>query len=686
MIYNAIGNLFSKNSHPKNEANIFMNKISTKILLFAFTSFLILLLISTAMGLKNMSEMNQRMNSLLNNRVVQTDLLQTMRNYARARTMALHHVVAMEDPFMMDEELINFSNLAGKWIKTKDELMTFDLDDNVREMLDKLYKNGGVIAVAQRRVIQLAKENKHKEASMMLMHKVMPEQDKVMLLYDNILTYQKEKSIEEYNTSKSEYNKAVNYVFLITFFLILAGVIIAVYVIRQNHLTGKRIKEDKEKIEYFAFHDVLTGLPNRRLLMDRLQQEVGHSKRLKNCGAVLFIDVDKFKTLNDSLGHKIGDELICQIGERILQAQRTDDTVSRLGGDEFVIVYPAISNHLNTAINVAERMANKTREILSEPYILDKREYSITVSIGITILENGSQSPDELLKFSDAALYEAKNAGRNQVRFYEKSMQEIADRRLSTEQDIRASLSKGHFYLNYQPQVNRYNQLVGIESLVRWQHPDKGIVSPSNFIPIAEESGLIIPLGMEIFDNICLLLQKLEKIELPETFTSVSVNISPKQFAQPDFVEFIIDKIFEYEINPAYLMLEITEGMLLHNIEDIIKKMKKLKEVSVKFSIDDFGTGYSSMQYLQLLPLDELKIDQSFIKDVDTNRHNAAIVETFIAIANNLNLSLVAEGVEKEEQKIFLEKHGCHCYQGYLIEKPITEKLLIEKYFNHNIN
>lgn len=663
-----------------------MNKTSNRVLLLSFSTFLVLLLISSSVGLNNMSKMNHRMNSLLNNRVEQTDLLQSMRNYARARTMALHHIVGMEDPFMLDEELMKFSNLGGLWIQTKDKLMTFKLDNNVKTMLDKLYKDGGVIAGGQKKVIQLAKENRLKEANMMLMHKVMHGQDKIMKLYDDVLAYQKKTSFDEYTLTESEYKKAVNLLILITSFLVLVGIAITIYVMRHNYLTGKKISEDNEKIEYFAFHDVLTGLPNRRLLMDRLQQEVGHSKRLNNCGAVLFLDIDKFKRLNDSLGHKIGDELIRQVGERILNSQRNDDTVSRLGGDEFVVLLPALSNHLNTAINISERMADKIRILLAEPYILDDREYTITVSIGIAIMEYGSQSPDDLLNHSDAALYEAKAAGRNQVRFYEKSMQVIADKRLSVEQDIRAGLSTGQFLLNYQPQVNSNNELVGIESLVRWHHPGKGIVSPLDFIPVAEESGLIIPLGMEIFDNVCMLLQKLEKLDLSDSFSSVSVNISPKQFAQHDFVEVLIQKIFEYKINPDLLMLEITEGMILHNIDDIVEKMKKLKEMSIKFSIDDFGTGYSSMQYLQRLPLDELKIDQSFVKDVDTNSHNAAIVETIIAMAKNLNFSLVAEGVEEEGQKAFLEKHGCHCFQGYLFEKPIAEDLLIEKYFNHNIS
>ena len=261
-------------------------------------------------------------------------------------------------------------------------------------------------------------------------------------------------------------------------------------------------------------------------------------------------------------------------------------------------------------------------------------------------------------------------------------MQEKADKRLGIEQDIRSALNTGQFILHYQPQINHDGVIIGIEALVRWNHPTKGFITPNDFIPVAEESGLIIPMGIEILDNACQFLKSIEQNGLPESFVSLSVNISPKQFAQPDFVDIVKEKITEHDINPSFLMLEITESMLLHNIDEIVVKMEALKELSIHFSIDDFGTGYSSMLYLQRLPLDELKIDQSFIKDVDTNSRNAAIVQTIITMSKNLNLTLIAEGVEEESQREFLLEHGCTSYQGYLFEKPITEDVLIEKYFN----
>jgi len=416
--------------------------------------------------------------------------------------------------------------------------------------------------------------------------------------------------------------------------------------------------------------------------MDRLNQEVGHSKRQKNCGAVLFIDIDHFKTLNDSLGHKFGDRLIQKVAARLSNSRRGDDTVSRLGGDEFVVVLPSISKDVNEVIRQAEEVGNELLKTLSKGYVLDGIEYHVTASIGIAVMENGLQNPDDLLMQSDSALYAAKDAGRNAVRFYKKSMQEKADKRLSIEQDIRSALFRGQFFLNYQPQINNDGEIVGIESLVRWNHPRHGIISPIEFITIAEESGLIIPMGIEILDNACLFLKSLEQRQLPESFVSLSVNISPKQFAQADFVDIVREKIIEHDINPSLLMLEITEGMLLHNIDKIVEKMNALKELSVRFSIDDFGTGYSSMLYLQRLPLDELKIDQSFVKNVDSNNQNAAIVDTIITMAKSLNLTIVAEGVEEESQKIFLAARDCNCYQGYLFEKPIPEDLLLEKYFS----
>lgn len=966
-----------------------MNNTSNYLLLLGFGIILMLLLAASVIGLNNMSAINDRMELMVKERIVKTDLLQSMRSYARERSMSLLRVVIMDDPFDIDEQVVNFSAQAGNWIRTKDLLISHSMDATTQDMLDELLKAGGAVAVQQRKVIAFIENGQRDEASELLIDEVIPRQNWVIKQYEKILAYQQLLSQEEVAQSERAYQEAVISLLFITAVLMVLGIGVAYYVVHQNNRSEKKLREDlqreialqhdlstaqdglikaqelahmgnwhwnletdelqlsdevyqvcdldrdqkivgneellatihpddrekrkstivkivkgqqekysleyrvvrrddsvryiqetgelllsegknrkpiavigtiqdiserkrfemelaraaqeeesigsllfhslhfseldeflddalailvttfprsthkikaalfmldkadeqlelrassnlsdaekqhcitvplsacncgfcatdehevvindrressswqeevlfnansyhvpivrddqllgslmlqagpgfkysqqeqqfiervvnvlsagitrqkdKQKIEFFAYHDTLTGLPNRRLLMDRLQQEVAHSRRLRNCGAVLFIDIDHFKTLNDSLGHKFGDSLIRHVADRISNSRRSDDTVARLGGDEFVVLLPALAENVEDVVRRSESVGGHLRNILSKGYILDGMEYHVTVSIGIAIMENGMQSPDDLLMQSDSALYAAKNAGRNVVRFYEKSMQEKADRRLAVEQDIRSALFTGQFILHYQPQLNSSGEIIGIEALVRWNHPEKGFISPAEFITVAEESSLIIPMGIEILDNACRFLNVLEQAELPDSFSSLSVNISPKQFAQPDFVDIVKEKVAEHAIDPSRLMLEITEGMLLHNIDEIVEKMEQLKELSIHFSIDDFGTGYSSMLYLQRLPLDELKIDQSFVKDVDTNSHNAAIVETIIAMGKNLNLKLIAEGVEEAPQKEFLEQRGCAGYQGYLFEKPIADDILLEKYFH----
>lgn len=655
---------------------------STYILLIGFGLILTLLFTSSVIGLRSMSDINNRMEAMVKNRIVRTDLLQTMRSHARERSISLHRIILIKDPFDMDEEIQNFSDQGSGWLYIREQLNKHSLDTKTTAMLEELYKVGGAVSLEQRKIIILVQNQQLTEAFKILLDIVIPGQNTAIRLYEKILAHQKQLSQKELEQAKAAYLDATRSLIGITFLLLLLGGAIAFFVIRHNNQTEKKLHKDKQEIEFFAYHDILTGLPNRRLLMDRLQLEIGHSKRLHNFGAVMFIDVDNFKTLNDSLGHKFGDELIQQVGARISHSRRSDDTVARLGGDEFVILLPSLADNIESVIQNATKIGEQLRKNLSNGYMLDRMEYHITVSIGITIMDRGQQSAEELLKQSDSALYAAKNAGRNIVKFYEKSMQEKADNRLSIEQDIRSALNTGQFILHYQPQINNDGNIIGIEALVRWNHPVKGFTAPDKFIPVAEESGLIIPMGIEILDHACRFLKSLEQNELPDSFTSLSVNISPKQFAQPDFVDIVKETIQKHDVNPSYLMLEITEGMLLHNIDDIVLKMKSLKELSVRFSIDDFGTGYSSMIYLQRLPLDELKIDQSFIKDVDTNSHNAAIVQTIITMGKNLNLTLIAEGVEEESQRNFLSEHGCSNYQGYLFEKPIAENILQEKYFH----
>ena len=429
-------------------------------------------------------------------------------------------------------------------------------------------------------------------------------------------------------------------------------------------------KRAEEEIKSLAFYDTLTRLPNRRLLMDRLKQALASSARSGREGALLFIDLDKFKTLNDSLGHKIGDLLLRQVAQRLESCIREGDTVARLGGDEFVVMLEDLSEQDIEAAAQAEAVGDKILSTLNQPYQLETHVHHGTPSIGVTIF-SGSQDQDELLQQADIAMYQAKKAGRNVLRFFDPTMQATITARALQETDLRRAVAElDQFQLYYQAQVDSSDRLIGAEALVRWQHPERGLVSPAEFIPLAEETGLILPLGHWVLATAC--RQLVAWAAQPETaHLTLAVNISAKQFHLSTFVEEVLALVDHFGIDPAKLKLEITESMLLDDVDDTIANMTVLKARGISFSMDDFGTGYSSLQYLKRLPLDQLKIDQSFVHDIATDDSDKTIVRTIIAMAQGLNLNVIAEGVETAVQRQLLIDRGCTTFQGYLLGRPI---------------
>ncbi|MBI5438451.1 MAG: EAL domain-containing protein [Nitrosomonadales bacterium] len=435
------------------------------------------------------------------------------------------------------------------------------------------------------------------------------------------------------------------------------------------HITQR--KRAEEEIKNLAFYDPLTQLPNRRLLMDRLKQALASSARSGREGALLFIDLDNFKALNDTLGHDVGDLLLQQVAQRLESCVREGDTVARLGGDEFVVMLEDLSEDDLESAAQAETVGDKILSTLNQPYQFATHEHRSTPSIGVTLFSDHAQNQDELLKQADIAMYQAKKAGRNSLRFFDPQMQETITVRASLESDLRRAVAEQkEFQLFYQVQVDSSGGPVGAEALLRWQHPERGMVSPAEFIPLAEETGLILPLGHWVMATAC--RQLAAWVAQPETaHLTLAVNVSVKQFHLPTFVEEVLTLIGHFKIDPAKLELEITESMLLGNVDDIIAKMTTLKARGISFSMDDFGTGYSSLQYLKRLPLDQLKIDQSFVCDIATDDSDKAIVRTIIAMAQSLNLNVIAEGVETEEQRQLLLNKGCAIYQGYLFGRPV---------------
>jgi len=424
------------------------------------------------------------------------------------------------------------------------------------------------------------------------------------------------------------------------------------------------------RIEELAFFDQLTMLPNRTLLQDRMQQAFAASSRSGGYGALLFIDLDNFKTLNDTLGHDIGDELLKQAAQRLRLCVRDGDSVARLGGDEFVVVLVGLSLNAGEAATAVEAVAEKILVSLRQPYQLANAYHQTSASIGISLFKGDGTSIDELMKQADLAMYKSKEAGRNTLRFFDPTLESAVKERAALEGDLKRAVDEGQFLLHYQAQVTGKGQLTGAEVLLRWQHPRRGMVAPGQFIPLAEETGLILGVGKWVLETAC--AQLVAWAQRPEMeHLTVAVNVSAIQFRQPDFVDQVVAILAVSGANPQRLKLELTESLLIANIQDVIEKMHALKAKGVSFALDDFGTGYSSLSYLKRLPLDQLKIDQSFVRDVMTDPNDAAIARTVVALAHSLGLNVIAEGVETETQRDFLAGSGCHAYQGYFFSRPL---------------
>jgi len=430
-------------------------------------------------------------------------------------------------------------------------------------------------------------------------------------------------------------------------------------------------KQAEEQIHQLAFFDPLTGLPNRRLLLDRLRQAMAVSSREGDYSALLMLDLDHFKDLNDTQGHDVGDRLITEVARRLTESSRDEDTVARLGGDEFVIVVRSLGSDESAAAVHAEAIAEKVHKAVAGPYTLanGRASHQSSSSIGVTLFRGQEVAIDVLLKQADVALYQAKNAGRNVIRFFNPEMQAAIDARMKMEIALRGAIRRDELRLYYQPQVDQNGRVHGAEALLRWLPPHSEPVSPARFIPLAEDTKLILPIGEWVLEQACAQLQQWQTDARTEMLT-LSINVSGRQFHQPDFVERVSAQIERAGVDPSRLKLELTESVLLDRVDEVVERMQRLKGLGVGFSLDDFGTGYSSLSYLKRLPLDEIKMDQSFVRDITSDQNDAAIVRAVLAMSRSLGLKVIAEGVETEEQRAFLMRYGCEHYQGYLFGKP----------------
>ncbi|MCU7930451.1 MAG: EAL domain-containing protein [Candidatus Thiodiazotropha sp. (ex Codakia rugifera)] len=436
------------------------------------------------------------------------------------------------------------------------------------------------------------------------------------------------------------------------------------------------IKRSEEELDHMAHHDPLTDLPNRLLFNSQLDQAIKHAKRNQSVFALLFIDLDRFKNINDSLGHKAGDELLQQLAIRIQEKVRLDDTVARISGDEFVVLLENIGSAENTAVTVEKIMS-----VFNKSFVLDRHEIRITASIGISLYPTNGNTIISLMRNADAAMYRAKNEGRNTYQFFTQEMTSNAFERVMIENALRMALNRNEFHLVYQPQFAiEDRKLIGVEALIRWQHPDLGNISPAKFIPLAEENGLIHDIGAWVMKTAC--LQGAKWLENNFDFGHIAVNVARPQLQHNDFIDKVRAILDETKLAADRLELEVTEGFIMHNTTHAIQQLEAMRVLGVKIAIDDFGTGYSSMSYLKLLPIQKLKIDQSFIRDIPFDTNDMAISEAVIALSKALGLQVIAEGVETEKQVKFLQQKGCQEVQGYLFCKPISAQELAIKYSN----
>jgi diguanylate cyclase (GGDEF)-like protein/PAS domain S-box-containing protein len=428
-------------------------------------------------------------------------------------------------------------------------------------------------------------------------------------------------------------------------------------------------KVAEEEIKNLAFYDPLTGLPNRRLLWERLRQALIVSTRTRCKHALLFVDLDDFKALNDTFGHHVGDLMLQEAARRIASCVREVDTVARLGGDEFVVVLEGLSEIPEVAAAQAKSVGAKILDAISQPYSLDGSECHSTSSMGITVFGDQGAGTNEVLQQADIAMYQAKSAGRNNMLFFAPALQASVNARAAIEDDLREAIRQQQFSLYYQPQVDR-GLLTGVEALIRWKHPTRGIVLPCEFVPMAEETGLILPMGSWVLETACAQIAAWTARKEGAHLT-IAVNISAREFRQPKFVETVLSVLRRTGANPRNLKLELSESMLLNNVDDVVAKMKELKSHGVRFSLDGFGTGRSSMTNLKRLPWDQLKIDRSFVGEIIADPTSGAVAQAIISFSNAMGLSVIAEGVETEEQRAFLANLGCHSFQGFLFSHPL---------------
>ena len=635
------------------------------IIITGFGSILLFLSLLIIIGVSTLNKSKSDLERIVNSNNLKTELINQMHKSARERTINLQYMFIVDNEAELAQAIENMAFFGGQFVSSRDKLLRLNLSQKEKKILEQQANASRKVGPIQNKIADLIHFDELELAEDLLIKSADPLQKDVFIILSKLQNIQQNENKSAIKESGNSYNRIVGVVWIITLIVILVSISVVFFTLRL--ISRNEIQQDKHQleIEYQAFYDQLTNLPNRRLLSDRMQHAINNTNRNEMLMAVLFIDCDRFKPINDTLGHTVGDGLLISIAQRLEQSVRSSDTVCRFSGDEFVVVLEDIE-HVTTINQITKNIL----ESIAEPHFLEGHKVFTTVSIGITVYPIDDKDVTSLLASSDIAMYHAKQSGGNQYEYFNSEMNSRSKQRLTLEHDMHEALINNEFEVYYQSQnsISPKNHIIGAEALLRWNHPKQGIVSPVDFIDIAEDTGLIVAIGEWVLDTVCSQTKEWENQGFGKI--SISVNLSPRQFNDSNLVNIVKESLGKSGIQPSQLDLEITESTAMHSIDVSIDRMYQLKELGVNISIDDFGTGYSSLSYLQKMPIDNLKIDRSFIKELHTSKNDKALVQAIVTMAHALEMKVVAEGVEIKEQYEFLDKVGCEIVQGFLFCKP----------------
>ncbi|MBI1284901.1 MAG: EAL domain-containing protein [Thiobacillus sp.] len=633
-------------------------------LLAGFLTQLLLILFVTAIGLRQLAETTANLDEVVDVHMRKQNLTKSMVIAARERTMIMLMLPRIDDPFELDALLMQFNLNGSKFVMARDALRQLPLSAREQELFALQGQKTRVAQPIQDQVIDLFSANFSQDAVDLVLNRAIPAQDDVMAVLSQLDAETQESALAARQRANQEQKVAHHWMLALSGFALLIGVLVAAFVL---HYTG-RVGRERERL---ATEDALTGLPNRMLFMDRLQQSLLRAERHDTLVGVMFVDMDRFKRVNDTLGHASGDQLICEVARRLRTTARAEDVVARLGGDEFVVVVSDVAE-IRHILQIVEKML----AAVAAPCRIAERELFCSCSIGVSVYPNDGRDADSLLKHADTAMYHAKGGGRNRFQLYDPAMNALAEERLALETDLHYALERNEFAFHYQPQVNlETGRIPAVEALIRWNHPSKGMLAPGVFLEMLEETGAIVNVGRKLLESACRQTAGWHAAGYADL--RLAINLSGKEFWHEDLIPSIAVALDRSGLPPHALEIELTEGIFMEDINNAVKRIHTLKALGVSVAVDDFGTGYSSLAHLKRFPLDILKIDRYFVNDIHTAPVNAALISSILALSRGLDLGTVAEGVETEAQLESLRTLGCQVMQGHLFSPPVPAEQVI---------